>query len=215
MIEHLNGTILERRPDRCLLDVSGVGFALGITPRTFQALPEAGGRVALHVRMLVREDAITLFGFATALERDMFDMLMEAKGVGPRVALSAVGALGPDRLAIAIVEKDVKLLGQIPGVGKKTAEQLSLDLMKKMAPYAQAAQARQSIGGTRTSAAAEASLPGDETVSPSVREAMAALGALGCPPLVAQRAAAKAAEILGADASVEALVREGLKHRKG
>ena len=214
MIEYLRGIILQKSPADLVLDVHGVGYAMEISGATHRALPAEGAEAAVLVRLIVREESMTLYGFHQASEREMFDHLMTAKGVGPRSAMSALTALGVDKLAVAIVDRDVRTLSTIPGVGKKTAEQLSLDLEKKLAGLAREARARLGapIGGK--SPASAAASPAAGGLKPHIVEAIAALEALGCPQAVAQKAVAKAVETLGEDQPVEVLIREGLKHRR-
>lgn len=132
MIGRLSGTLLEARPDRVLLDVGGVGFEVSIPLGTFTMLPKPSERATLLVKTIVREDAIQLFGFATAQERTVFEKLLSVSGIGPKVALTILSGLPVPELVAAIATQNVKRLSSIPGVGKKLAERLGVELKEKM-----------------------------------------------------------------------------------
>ncbi len=132
MIGRLSGVVLEKRPDRALVDASGVGYELHVPLGTFAALPAVGERASLHVHTHVREDAILLFGFATAEERALFERLITVSGVGPKVALAVLSGLPLPELVGAIAAQNVKRLSTIPGVGKKLAERLGVELKDKV-----------------------------------------------------------------------------------
>ena len=133
MIGRLSGIVLEKRPDRALVDASGVGYELHVPLGTFAALPAVGERASLHVHTHVREDAILLFGFATAEERELFERLITVSGIGPRLALVVLSGLPLPELVGAIAAQDARRLSSIPGVGKKLAERLGLELKDKVA----------------------------------------------------------------------------------
>lgn len=132
MIGRLSGVVLEKRPDRALVDASGVGYELHVPLGTFAALPAVGERASLHVHTHVREDAILLFGFATAEEKALFERLITVSGVGPKVALAVLSGLPLPELVGAIAAQNVKRLSTIPGVGKKLAERLGVELKDKV-----------------------------------------------------------------------------------
>lgn len=134
MIGRLTGTLAEKSPPLVLLDVSGVGYEVHVPMSTFYNLPELGARTALLTQLVVREDAHTLFGFLTAAERSAFRELVKISGVGPRTALSILSGLNASELAAAIGAQDASRLIKIPGIGKKTAERLLLELKGKLAP---------------------------------------------------------------------------------
>ncbi|MBL8112398.1 MAG: Holliday junction branch migration protein RuvA [Acidobacteria bacterium] len=136
MIGRLSGTLLEARPDRVLLDVGGVGFEVSIPLGTFTMLPKPSERATLLVKTIVREDAIQLFGFATAQERTVFEKLLSVSGIGPKVALTILSGLPVPELVAAIATQNVKRLSSIPGVGKKLAERLGVELKEKMSDLA-------------------------------------------------------------------------------
>jgi Holliday junction DNA helicase RuvA len=131
MIGRLTGVLLEKNPPQILLDVQGVGYEVDVPMSTFYNLPGLNERVVLHTVMVVREDAQLLYGFATHEERAAFRQLLKISGVGPKMALSVLSGLSLADLASAVVNKDITRMTKIPGVGKKTAERLLLELQGK------------------------------------------------------------------------------------
>lgn len=131
MIGRLSGTLLEKNPPQILLDVQGVGYELDVPMSTFYNLPALHEKVVLHTHFVVREDAQLLYGFATNEERVAFRQLLKISGVGPKLALSVLSGLSLGDLALAVANKDAGRLTKIPGVGKKTAERLLLELQGK------------------------------------------------------------------------------------
>lgn len=131
MIGRLSGTLLEKNPPQILLDVQGVGYEVDVPMSTFYNLPALNEKVVLHTEFIVREDAHLLFGFLTQEERIAFRQLLKISGVGPKLALSVLSGLSMSDLAVAVANKDVTRLTKIPGVGKKTAERLLLELQGK------------------------------------------------------------------------------------
>lgn len=144
MIARLTGTILDLKTDRIVLDVHGVGYELAIPLGTFSALPPAGEKAVLHVHTHVREDALQLFGFATPQEKYVFERLLSVSGIGPKVALTVLSGLPLPELVGAIASQNARLLSTIPGVGKKLAERLGLELKEKLAAFGGAAGAASS-----------------------------------------------------------------------
>jgi Holliday junction DNA helicase RuvA len=132
VIAHLRGTILEKQPNRVVVDVGGVGYDVAVPLSTFYGLADAGGEVALRVHTHVREDAISLFGFATALELDLFERLIGISGIGPKVGLAVLSGIEPPELISAIERGDLARLTAIPGVGKKTSERIVLELKDRL-----------------------------------------------------------------------------------
>ena len=153
VIARLSGTVLELRTDRLVLDVGGVGYDLAIPLGTFSALPPAGEKASVHVHMHVREDALPLFGFATTQEKYVFERLISVSGVGPKVALTVLSGLPLPDLVRAIATQNARVLATIPGIGKKLAERLGLELKEKLAGFgAEAASVgggRKGLGGRR------------------------------------------------------------------
>ena len=138
MIAHLRGRILEKHPNRVVVDVNGVGYDVCVPLSTFYGLADAGGEIALRVHTHVREDQLALYGFATALEQDLFERLIGVSGIGPRLALAVLSGIEPLDLIRAIERSDVARLTAIPGVGKKTSERIVLELKDRL-PRAPAA----------------------------------------------------------------------------
>ena len=132
MIGSLHGRLSEKQPSRLVVDVQGVGYELQVPLSTFYGLGEVGSDVSLRVHTHVREDALSLFGFATRLELDVFERLIGISGVGPRLALAVLSGIEPPELVRAVRAGDVVRLTKIPGVGKKTAERIVLELKDRL-----------------------------------------------------------------------------------
>lgn len=139
MIARIAGTLAEKSPGRIIVDVQGVGYDLQVPLSTFYGLGEPGGAVALRVHTHVREDVIALYGFATRLEQDLFERLIAISGIGPKLALAVLSGIEAPDLVRAIRAQDVARLTAIPGVGKKTAERIGLELKDRLSPSLQAA----------------------------------------------------------------------------
>lgn len=135
MIAMLTGQLAYKSLDHVIVDVQGVGYRLSVPLSTFYALPDEGS-VRLHVHTHVREDALLLFGFFTAMEKELFGILISVSGIGPKVALNLLSHSAAAELAQAIVGGDVKRLSSLPGIGRKTAERLILELKDKLARIA-------------------------------------------------------------------------------
>ena len=133
MIGFLRGSVAGRTTDGCFLDVAGVGYRLACSATTLAALPAEGREVRLWTHLHVREDALSLFGFATESEQRIFEALLGVNGVGPKVALQVCSAFTPDALRKALVTDDVAAISSVPGIGKKTAQRMILDLKEKLA----------------------------------------------------------------------------------
>ncbi len=131
MIGRLTGILLEKNPPQILLEVQGVGYEVSVPMSTFYNLPALHERVLLHTHLIVREDAHLLYGFASNDERVAFRQLLKISGVGPKLALSVLSSLSLNDLAVAVASKEAGRLTKIPGVGKKTAERLLLELQGK------------------------------------------------------------------------------------
>ncbi len=132
MIAHLKGQLVELELTSCVIDVGGVGYFVEIPMSTYDRLPKPGAPVALRIHMVVREDAMNLFGFATAEERSFFKMLTSVSGIGPKIALAALSAFPVETFCQAIEESNVKMLSKISGIGKKTAERMVVELRDKV-----------------------------------------------------------------------------------
>lgn len=132
MIAHLRGTLLEKHPNTLIVDVQGVGYEVAIPVSVFSSLPEKGQPVSLHIHTQVREDALALFGFLTAADKTLFEKLIGVSGIGPSVAIKTLGGMTGGDLVSAIRSGAIEQLVRIPGVGKKTAERMVLELRDKL-----------------------------------------------------------------------------------
>jgi Holliday junction DNA helicase RuvA len=151
MISHLRGKLLEKHPNRAVVDVNGVGYEVTIPVSAYSSLPESGSEVRLHIHTHVREDALALFGFLDAGDKTLFEKLITVTGIGPKLAVTVLGGLTAPELAAAIRGGAIETLVRIPGVGKKTAERILLELRDKLEliPGAMAAAApSRSFGAT-------------------------------------------------------------------
>lgn len=191
MIGRLHGKLLEKNPPQILIDVSGVGYEVDVPMSTFCNLPEVGGELTLHTHFVVREDAQLLYGFATLAERAVFRALIKISGVGPKIALALLSGITVDQLKDAVDRGETGLLTKVPGIGKKTAERLVLELKGKLAGTgaATAAAAVPTFGARadvaaalialgyseREAAAATKKLPEDCTVNDGLRLALKSL----------------------------------------
>jgi len=132
MIGRLTGILLEKRPPQLLLDVRGVGYEIEAPMSTFYVLPELGQNLSLHTHLHVREDAQLLFGFASEAERSLFRALIKVNGVGAKVALAILSGISVDDFALSIDNADISALTRVPGIGKKTAERLVVEMRDKL-----------------------------------------------------------------------------------
>jgi Holliday junction DNA helicase RuvA len=132
MISHLRGALLEKHPNVVVVDVHGVGYEVTIPVSVYSSLPAAGAEVALHIHTHVREDALVLFGFVTTADKALFEKLISVSGIGPKLAVTALSGLASADLIAAIKNGAVEQLVKIPGVGKKTAERMVLELRDKL-----------------------------------------------------------------------------------
>lgn len=189
MIGRLHGKLLEKNPPQILIDVSGVGYEVDVPMSTFCNLPEVGGELTLHTHFVVREDAQLLYGFATLAERAVFRALIKISGVGPKIALALLSGITVDQLKDAVDRGETGLLTKVPGIGKKTAERLVLELKNKLAGTGAATAAVPTSGARadvaaalialgyseREAAAATKKLPEDCTVNDGLRLALKSL----------------------------------------
>jgi Holliday junction DNA helicase RuvA len=132
VIAHLRGRLFEKHPNRIVIDVNGVGYDVFVPLSTFYGLGEPGSEIAVRIHTHVREDALTLYGFATMLEQDLFERMIGVSGIGPKLALSVLSGIEPLELMRAIERSDVARLTAIPGVGKKTSERIVLELKDRL-----------------------------------------------------------------------------------
>ncbi len=132
MIARLSGTLLEKHPGEVVVDVSGVGYDVIVPLSTYRGLGEAGSRVELHVHTHVREDTLALFGFLTRREKDLFVRLVGVNGIGPKMAVAVLSGLGPENLLDTVRHRDAARLASVPGVGRKTAERILLEIGERL-----------------------------------------------------------------------------------
>ena len=132
MISQLIGSIIDKQPPLIVIDVNGVGYEVFVSMQTFYGLPATGEKVRIYTQMMVREDAHLLFGFGNTAERETFRLLIKVSGIGAKTALGILSVLSSDDLARAIADEDIKVLSSVPGIGKKTAERLALELRGKL-----------------------------------------------------------------------------------
>lgn len=203
MIGRIRGTLLEQEPDRVVVETAGgVGYEVFVAPRLMMELPPAGEEVTLFVHTQVREDAITLYGFADRTDRAVFRLVLTVQGIGPKLAMALVGTTDPEALAGAIAREDVAALTRVPGLGKKTASRLVLELKDKLDKLLIAQ-------GRDFAEAANASLVPEAAEPPAVEDAKAALAALGYNAREIGKAMKVAAPT--PDDSVQSLLRRALK----
>ena len=202
MITSVSGTLVSATPLAAVIETGGLGYEIHIPVTTAERLPSPGQPAKLHTLAVYREDSATLYGFATEEERDFFRLLVEkVTGVGPKMALSVLSKLSLASLKGAIVAGDVGLLAKCPGIGKKTAERLVMELRDKLNP----ADLGHVVSGKGEPTAAV--LPSGEN---KIRDAVLALTALGYKAADADKAVRQASVALGASASTEALIKKAL-----
>lgn len=194
MIALLRGTLLEKHPGQVVVETGGVGYDVTIPVSTFSKLPEAGSEVRLRIYTHVREDALALYGFLTRDEKALFEKLISVSGIGPRLAVTVLSGLAAGDLLSAIRRGEVERLVRIPGVGKKTAERMVLELRDKLPAPA----------GEEGAAPAPALDAVDQDV-------LSALLNLGCARPAAEAAVRKAKAAAGAGAEFEPLFRRALE----
>ena len=194
MIARLTGILVETSADALVIDVGGVGYLAQASARTLSVVGAIGGEVVLLTEMQVREDAITLFGFGSAAERDWFRLLTGVQGVGGRVALAILSVLAPDELVRAISSGDKAMIARANGVGPKLAQRIAMELRDK-------------TGGIALGTSSGGELPKKGASA----DALSALANLGYRPAEAAAAVAAAQDELGADASLDALIRLALR----
>lgn len=197
MIGKLSGRLDDAGADHALIDVGGVGYVAFCSARTLESLPPRGTAVQLFIETVLREDLIRLYGFVSPEERDWFRLLQSVQGVGAKVALAILSTLPPDALASAIALGDKAAIGRAPGIGKKLAERICVELKDK---------APAGLGLRHQPLAAVLRAP-----QGAAAEAVSALANLGYAQTEAAAAVAAASAELGADAALDALIRNGLK----
>ncbi|HQZ83917.1 MAG TPA: Holliday junction branch migration protein RuvA [Pyrinomonadaceae bacterium] len=197
MIAHLSGKLLEKNATHVIVDVAGVGYEVNIPLSTFYELGEEGDDVVLRIYTHVREDAIQLFGFNTPRERDLYLKVISVQGIGPKLGITVLSGIGVDELVKAVQGNDLARLTSIPGIGRKTAERLVIDLRDKVGELA--------VEGGQKAASANAG-SGDENFD----DALSALINLGYQRNVAEKALSTAKSDV-TDATVQKLLRRALQ----
>lgn len=203
MIVSLEGQLVASSPLKATVECGGIGYEVHIPVTTAEKLPGFGKTVKLHTFVAYREDSQTLYGFSSAEDRDFFRLLVEkVSGVGPRVALSIMSKLSLQAIRSAISAGDVALLAKCPGIGKKTAERLVIELRDKVGAWGPARVA--SLGGPGSP------VPADAAGHDGYQDAMLALVSLGYKPAEADKALRRAVEALGSEAPTEELIKKAL-----
>lgn len=205
MIGRIRGILVEKAPGQVLVECSGLGYEVDIPYTTFFHLPDAGQEVTLHTHFAVREDAQSLFGFAAKLDRDLFRLLIKVNGIGPKLAAGILSGLDARQFIRCVEARDVNALVKLPGVGKKTAERLLIEMTDRIG------QLEGQLGQVASESGDASSQP--EQKAPHINdpreEAEAALIALGYKPQEASKAISRVAE---PDMSSETLIRLSLRN---
>jgi holliday junction DNA helicase RuvA len=192
MIAHLRGTLLAKHPNQVVVETGGVGYEVNISVPTFSELPAQGAEVALHIHTHVREDVIALYGFLRPAEKVLFEKLMTVSGIGAKLAITILSGMAADDMAAAIRGNDLARLTKIPGIGKKTAERMVLELRDKLPP-----------------AAGSSTTPTLPAISAMEEDVLSALVNLGYQRATAEKALASALKN-GKGGSFDATFREAL-----
>ena len=198
MIARLEGRLVEHDGARLVLDVHGVGYELDVTSSVFALLTGVGVNLVLHTHLVVREDGHYLFGFTSRAEREMFRALIKVNGIGPKVAMALLSSMPLAALASAVANEEISRLTRVPGVGRKTAERLVVELRDKLG----------SVAGGSGVFGAQAGVPGGRGGDPIADDAQSALIALGYKPAEASR---WVGAVLAPDLPVEEVVRLALR----
>ena len=193
MISYVRGVLDHKEPNRVIVDVNGLGYEVFVPLSTYQELPAIGGQVKLHTHHHVREDAVNLYGFFSSEEKGIFEMVLSISGVGAKVALSILSSMSVDEFRRAVAQGDMKALTKIPGIGKKSAERMVLELKDK-------------IGKVRIDERMLRILEVEST-----NDAVSALLSLGASQSAAEYAVYRAERLLGKEAKIEELVSQALK----
>ncbi|MFC6672378.1 Holliday junction branch migration protein RuvA [Marinobacterium aestuariivivens] len=207
MIGRLSGELLEKHPPQLLVDVNGVGYELEASMNTFYRLPARGKPVVLYTHFVVREDAQLLYGFADREERSLFRALIKVNGVGPKLALTILSGIDTETFIHTVHQGDTASLVRLPGVGKKTAERLIVEMKDRLKEL--------QVSDNGDFQLASPDVAGAPSTSDIVAEAESALVALGYKPAEASRSISQAAKSLGGQVGSEALIRQALKSMVG
>lgn len=197
MIASLKGTVLESTPLLVVLEAAGVGYEVNIPITTSEKVPAIGQECRLYIHAVYREDSASLYGFASREDRDFFRLLVEkVSGIGPKIAISMLSRMSPELLRSAIASSDVALLAKCPGIGKKTAERLVIELKDKV--------------GLPSTGEAIATGELQQTEPSNFQDAVSSLMILGYKPADADKLIRKASSQIGSEASTEALIKAAL-----
>ena len=192
MITHHEGELREAQPTRVVIDVAGVGYECVIPLSSFDRLPRSGARVSILTHLHLRDDGLVLFGFLTEEERGLFRLLISVSGIGPKIAIGILSGISPRNFRAAVREGNAAALSAVPGIGKKKAERLILELKDRVEAF-------------------EEGEPGVPAAGRAENDAAMALVSLGYSQAEAARAVHAAAKRIGKAAEAEALIREALK----
>jgi Holliday junction DNA helicase RuvA len=190
MIAHLRGRLIAKHPNQAIVEAAGVGYDVVITVPTFSELGGLGGEVAMHIHTHVREDAIALFGFLHPEEKQLFEKLLSVSGIGPKLAITILSGMAAAEMVGAIKSNDVAKLTKIPGIGKKTAERMVLELRDKLKDFGL--------------------VPGAPPTSPMEEDVLSALVNLGYQRAAAEKAVATATRVSDGKATFDTLFRDAL-----
>jgi len=200
MIAYLKGTVLEASPLELILDVQGVGYAIQIPITTAEKIPPVGQTCELHIHSVYREDSASLYGFVSKNDRDFFRLIIEkVSGIGPRIALSILSKMSVEILQNAIYNQDTTLLSQCPGIGKKTAERLVIELKDKVSTKDPSLSVEPSTGSSKAT-----------FTNSKYQDAVSSLITLGYKLPEADKRVSKALQNLGNDVPTEAIIKEAL-----
>jgi len=196
MIAHLIGKLIYKSPDHSIVDVNGIGYKIFTPLSTYYVLPNTGESVTLHIHTRVREDELKLFGFLTEEEQTIFEKLITINKVGPKLALGILSGMSPENLLTAIISNDAARLSAIPGVGKKTAERLTLEMKDKLSDLTFEMEHKQDT----------------EVPEGPYEDALSALVNLGYKKPQAEKSLKSAYNKVGKDSSLEDLIKESLNN---
>lgn len=197
MLEYIKGILVEASPLKTVVDVGGIGYKLYLPLNNYTKLPALGSLVVIYISVVIREDSHKHYGFLSHAERDLFEVLIEVSGIGPKTALALLGYLEAADLQLAISQSNLALICKVPGIGKKTAERLIVEMRDRFQKSADAEKFSQHASkGARN----------------SMSDALSALVNLGYHPLQAQKAVKSAAEAHKRELELPELISESLKH---
>lgn len=194
MIAHLRGTLIHKTSTELIIECAGVGYLVNVSITSSGDMPEIGQETSIHTLLIPREDSLNLFGFSTIAERELFKLLTSVTGIGPKTALGILSSINVEELRVAVLESNLKVLQKLPGIGKKTAERVVVELKDKVLK----------IHGVETIIANDASYLVKQ-------EALSALLTLGYNKAEAEKAVKKASNELQYNCSAEELIRLSLK----